>query len=228
MLLPVGADHVVPSRWCTEVHRDWNKQYVWPRFVVGLPRDFFGAVREELGERRRKPSPQTRDMNPVYTGKDVSYIDTKQAQRAAEVAVLDGERLATLGALSGAAYPSEALDRAWRQLAFGAHHDAITGSESDQVYTDLLGGWREAYELGDTVRMAALDHLASRFDTSGEGRPVIVANTLSWPRGGVTTVTLAFDEGPAAYGWSTTPARTCRSSPRAYVPPGAVAWRRSR
>jgi alpha-mannosidase len=196
VLLPVGADHVVPSRWCTEVHRDWNKQYVWPRFVVGLPRDFFGAVREELGERRRKPSPQTRDMNPVYTGKDVSYIDTKQAQRAAEVAVLDGERLATLGALSGAAYPSEALDRAWRQLAFGAHHDAITGSESDQVYTDLLGGWREAYELGDTVRMAALDHLASRFDTSGEGRPVIVANTLSWPRDGVTTVTLAFDEGP--------------------------------
>src|SRR5207248_1331294 len=81
-----------------------------PRFVVGLPRDFFAAVRAELGERR--PSPQTRDMNPVYTGKDVSYIDTKQAQRAAEVAVLDAERLATLAALRGARYPAEALDKA--------------------------------------------------------------------------------------------------------------------
>jgi alpha-mannosidase len=150
VMLPVGGDHVVPSRWCTEVHRDWNKRYVWPRFVVSLPRDFFAAVRAELGERRRAPVPQTRDMNPVYTGKDVSYIDTKQAQRAAEVAVLDAERLATLGALCGAAYPAEALDKAWRQLAFGAHHDAITGSESDQVYADLLGSWREAYELGDT------------------------------------------------------------------------------
>ena len=42
-------------------------------------------------------------MNPVYPGKDVSYIDTKQAQRAAEVASLDGERLATLAWLAGAA-----------------------------------------------------------------------------------------------------------------------------
>ena len=33
-------------------------------------------------------------MNPIYTGKDVSYIDTKQANRDAENAVLDGERFA--------------------------------------------------------------------------------------------------------------------------------------
>jgi alpha-mannosidase len=195
VLLPVGADHVVPSRWCTEVHREWAKRYVWPRFVVGLPRDFFGAVRDEMGERRARFSPQTRDMNPVYTGKDVSYIDTKQAQRVAEIAVLDGERLATLATLfGGAGYPAEALDKAWRQLAFGAHHDAITGSESDQVYLDLLGGWREAYELGDEVRTAAIDHIAAHTDTSGEGRPVIVVNTLSWPRDGITTVRIAFPE----------------------------------
>ena len=88
-------------------------------------------------------------MNPVYPGKDVSYIDTKQAQRAAEVAVRDGELLATLAWLAGAGYPAESLDKAWRQLVFGAHHDAITGTESDQVYLDLLGGWREAWQRGD-------------------------------------------------------------------------------
>ena len=58
-------------------------------------------------------------MNPVYPGKDVSYIDTKQAQRAAEVAVCDGERLATLAWLAGDGYPAESLDKAWRQLVFG-------------------------------------------------------------------------------------------------------------
>ncbi|MFD0854770.1 glycoside hydrolase, partial [Actinomadura adrarensis] len=105
VLLPVGTDHVVPSRWCTEIHREWAERYVWPRFRVGIPREFFDAVREELGTSGRRPSPQTRDMNPVYTGKDVSYTDTKQAQRAAEVAVLDAERLATLAALGGAPYP---------------------------------------------------------------------------------------------------------------------------
>ena len=49
--------------------------------------------------------PQTRDMNPVYTGKDVSYADTKLAARAGEIAVLEGERLATLAWLRGAAVP---------------------------------------------------------------------------------------------------------------------------
>ncbi len=63
--------------------------------------------------------------------------------------MLDGERLATLAWLPGAPYPAESLDKAWRQLAYGAHHDAITGTESDQVYLDLLAGWREAWQRGD-------------------------------------------------------------------------------
>ena len=198
-MLPVGNDHVIPSRWCTEIHRDWNKRYLWPRFLVGLPREFFAAVRQDAAERRIRFTPQSRDMNPVYTGKDVSYIDTKQAQRAAEVAVLDGERLATLAWLLGARFPAEALDKAWRQLLFNSHHDAITGTESDQVYLDLLGGWREAYELGDAVRGAAIDHLGGRIDTAaaGRGRPVLAVNTLSWPRDGLARVRLALQEGEA-------------------------------
>src|SRR5260370_24601395 len=104
--------------------------------------------------------PQTRDMNPVYPGKDVTYIDTKQAQRDAEIALLDGERLATLAWLAGAQYPAASLDKAWRQLVFGAHHDAITGTEGDQVYLDLLAGRREAYERGDAARRAAVGYPA--------------------------------------------------------------------
>ncbi len=191
VLLPVGHDHNVPSRWCTEIHRRWAERYVWPRFTMGLPREFFAAVRRETGPGGGAAplTPQTRDMNPVFTGKDVSYIDTKQAQRAAETAVLDGERLATLAAaLLGTRFPAEAIDKAWRLLAYGAHHDAVTGTESDQVYADLVGGWREAYELGDTVRAAALRQIAAGTDTRGEGRPVLVANTLSWERDGMVTV----------------------------------------
>ncbi len=176
VLLPVGGDHVVPARWATAIHRDWNARYTWPRFVTAVPSEFFAAVRAEAAERGTWITPQTRDMNPVYTGKDVTYIDTKQAQRAAEAAVLDGERLATLAWLAGADYPVASLDKAWRQLVFGAHHDAITGSEGDQVYLDLLGSWREAWERGDQARAGASRFLAELADTAslrapGRGRP---------------------------------------------------------
>ena len=142
-LLPVGGDYCPPNNWVTEVHRWWNAAYVWPKFVCGTTATFLDRVRAELAESGRTPSPQSRDMNPVYTGKDVSYIDTKQAQRAAETAAVDAERLATFACLLGeGSYPEAALDKVWRQLAYGAHHDAITGSESDHVYIDLLTGWR--------------------------------------------------------------------------------------
>ncbi len=202
VLLPVGADHVIPSRWATGIHRDWNSRYVWPRFVTALPSEFFAAVRKDAAERDIWITPQTRDMNPVYTGKDVSYIDTKQAQRAAEIAVEDGERLATLAWLAGAEYPAASLDKAWRQLVFGAHHDAITGTEGDQVYLDLLAGWREAHERGDEARRGAARHLASLAataavpgaDPGSSARAVVVFNTLSRPRSGRARITLDFPE----------------------------------
>jgi alpha-mannosidase len=212
VMLPIGADHVVPSRWATSIHRDWNSRYVWPRFVTAIPREFFAAVRAGQAEAGGWFVPQTRDMNPIYPGKDVTYIDTKQAQRDGEIAVLDGERLATLAWLAGAPYPSASLDKAWRLLAFGAHHDAITGTEGDQVYLDLLAGWREAFERGDAVRAAATEHLAGLADTesvavpvsaaavadAGDARPVVVFNTLAWPRSGMASIALKFAGQQAA------------------------------
>ncbi|MEV4619461.1 glycoside hydrolase family 38 C-terminal domain-containing protein [Asanoa sp. NPDC049573] len=183
ILLPVGTDYSPPNKWLTAIHRDWNSRYLWPRLVCSSPREFFGAVREA----RPALSPQTRDMNPIYTGKDVSYIDTKQAHRVVENLLVDAEKWATLASVHGSArYPVEALDRAWRLLIYGAHHDAITGTESDQVYLDLLAGWREAHDLARTVHSGALHHLADQIATTDAS--VLVFNPSSWSRTDVISV----------------------------------------
>ena len=220
VMLPVGSDHVIPARWVTDVAREWAKRYVWPRFVPAVPREFFAAVRAaaESAPAKYWIMPQTRDMNPLYTGKDVSYADTKLAHRAGETALLEGERLATLAWLGGAPYPAESLDKAWRQLAYGAHHDAITGTESDQVYLDLLAGWREAWQRGDAARRDAIAFLADSdpagsdpagsdsagSDSAGSGSgsgasgsatglAVTVANGLARTRDGMATATVRLD-----------------------------------
>ena len=186
VLLPVGTDYTPPNKWVTEIHRDWNARYTWPRFVCALPKEFFAAVRGELDERGVEASPQTRDMNPIYTGWHVSYIDTKQANRAAEDAVLDAEKFAVFaGLLGGATYPQAALAKAWVQLAYGAHHDAITGSESDQVYLDLLTGWRDAWELGTDSPRQRTGPAVRAVDG-----PVVVWNALAHKRSDIVTATL--------------------------------------
>jgi alpha-mannosidase len=198
VLLPVGTDYTPPAKWVTEIHRAWNARYVWPRFVCGLPREFFAAVRDQLDRAGLRPSPQTRDMNPVYTGKDVSFIDTKQAQRHAEALLVDAEIFATIAAAHGAAYPHAAIDKAWRQLVYGAHHDAITGSESDQVYLDLLTGWREAYDLAGGVLDRSLQHLSGQLAGAGVApdgaaeRSVVVFNPSSWSRCDLVRVRVEF------------------------------------
>ncbi len=191
VMLPVGGDYTPPNKWITDVHHDWARRYVWPRFVCSLPRDFFTAVRAELAERGEEPTPQTRDMNPIYTGKDVSYIDTKQAQRAAEVAALEAEPFAVFATLlAGSSYPDAALAKAWVQLAYGAHHDGITGSESDQVYLDLLTSWRDAHDLAAEVRDNALAVLSANVSVPGDGLPVVVWNSLNHPRTDLVTLRL--------------------------------------
>jgi alpha-mannosidase len=197
VLLPVGSDHVIPARWVTDIHRDWNQRYVWPRFTTAVPREFFAAVRAEAGSGTAAGAwitPQTRDMNPVYTGKDVSYIDTKQAQRAIETAVSEAERFGTLAWLAGAPFPHAALDKAWRLLAYGAHHDGITGVESDQVYLDLLGSWQEAWELGSGARRAAAAFLSAPGGAAQAGVPVRVFSGLARPREQTVTVTVPVPE----------------------------------
>lgn len=199
VLLPVGTDFTPPNRWITEIHRDWNARYTWPRFVCALPSEFFAAVRAELDERGAAPSPQTRDMNPIYTGCHVSYIDTKQANRAAEQAVLGAERFGVFAAaLTGADYPEAALAKAWAQLCYGAHHDAITGSEADQVYLDLLTGWRDAWQLGADARDNALAVLSGLVDAGdADGAGVVVWNPVAQRRTDVVTARL---EKPLAAG----------------------------
>jgi alpha-mannosidase len=193
VMLPVGSDHVIPARWVTDVAREWAARYVWPRFVPAVPREFFSAVRAaaEAAPAKYWIMPQTRDMNPLYTGKDVSYADTKLAHRAGETALLEGERLATLAWLGGAPYPAESLDKAWRQLAYGAHHDALTGTESDQVYLDLLAGWREAWQRGDAARRDAIAFLTG--SGAATELAVTVANGLARTRDGIATATVRLD-----------------------------------
>jgi alpha-mannosidase len=181
-MLPVGTDYTPPNKWVTQLAREWSERYVWPRFVPGLPKEFFAAVRTELAESGRVPSPQTREMGPIYTGKDVSFIDTKQANRQAEAALVEAEKFAAFALALGHQYPERAADKAWRQLVFNSHHDGITGSESDQVYLDLLGGWREAYELATAARGSALKAICSHIATGDATGKLIVFNSLTHER----------------------------------------------
>ena len=127
---------------------------------------------------------------PIYTGKDVSYIDTKQANRAAEDVVLGAERFAVFaGLLSGARYPEAALAKGLGAAGLGRprRHHRIGIRPGLPGPADRLARRLGTGPDGPRQRLALLSPLCggSRGQTS-----VVVWNPLAHSRTDIVTVHL--------------------------------------
>ena len=129
----------------------------------------------------------SRNPSQYHVGTFHSRSEMKLANHRAETALHAAEVWSTFAALKGARYPDDALDKAWRQVLFGQHHDALTGTPCDVSYLDLMAGYREALELANTALNAATQHLADRVEGEA-GRRVVVFNPLNHDRGGIVNL----------------------------------------
>jgi len=182
----LGGDLAPPVSWLGELSRLWNARHLSPKLFLSRPGRFFAALADQAASGRALLPAMTRDLNPVNNGSAVSCVDGKLANRLCERLIAEGEAVAAVAStLVGAPYPEGVLDYAWRQLLFNAHHDAISGCGSDQVYVDITGGWREAYEAARDALAGALARLVS----PARGR-LTVFNPLPWRRDDVVEVEL--------------------------------------
>lgn len=202
VVVPVGTDLAPPVRWVTALVRRFAARYAWPRVHCSVPGEALARIRAETsanaldaeasGHAIERLRAYTRDLNPIYTGKDVTYADVKAANAAVERLALDVEAAAAWSAPHAQSAVASHLDRAWRLLAWLAHHDAVTGTCSDQVYLDLLTGWKEANDAlvaamvvvgegagdsGTDDTMSVLVYNCTTFDRHSE----VVALTLDLP-----------------------------------------------
>ncbi|MDQ3133084.1 MAG: glycosyl hydrolase-related protein, partial [Acidobacteriota bacterium] len=97
-------------------------------------------------------------------------------------------------------YPDLALDKAWRQIFFGSHHDAITGTPSDSAFLDLVHGYREAFELSRDALNDSLRFIAKQINTKSKVQslkskvfPIVVFNPMNWTRTDVAGLKIKFD-----------------------------------
>ena len=157
---------------------------------------WFREAHERLREGKASAPVLARDFEWHHQGTALSRVNLKIANRLAENLVLNAERFATLASFLGAAYPDRALDKAWRQLLFNQHHDAITGTLCDRAYLDVMLGYREALEIGAEVLERSLDTLANIADTTAlpaRAVPLVVFNSLNWSRTEPVEATVEFE-----------------------------------
>lgn len=132
-------------------------------------------------------------MSLYHIGSALSRVDLKLANRLAENLLITGEKLSVMAALSGGEYPEYRLDKAWRQLLCGQHHDSITGTHNEISYLDLLPQYREAVELGRKIVDDATEYLARNVRIQDSLGAFLVFNPHAWQRKEAVTLHLEFD-----------------------------------
>ncbi|MFA6450210.1 MAG: glycoside hydrolase family 38 C-terminal domain-containing protein [bacterium] len=134
---------------------------------------------------------------PVY--KDELYLEyhrgtyttqgaTKRNNRRGEAELADAELFSSIAARFGRVYPRAQIRSAWDILLFNQFHDILPGSSINGAYKDADADYAKMLETAETVSGDAMKTIAGKVNTAGRGTPLMVFNSLAWPRGGVIGV----------------------------------------
>ena len=151
-----------------------------PLVEHGTAHDFFARVEAEDGV----ALPTWR--GELYLERHRGILTTqgglKRGNRMAERRLREAEMWSCLRPDGLAAYPSTALDEAWKLTLLHQFHDILPGSSIRAVYDESARDQERAVGLAHAAIDSATTAIAKAVDTSGATRPVLVFNASSFDR----------------------------------------------
>lgn len=164
------------------IHR-YDRMGSFGRMTMSSPRSYFDEMLAR-GERFLATLPVRRDdLQHHAPGCYSSHSGIKAWQRRAQHAVLSAERWAAVDSvLSGADYPRDELERAWKQILFNQFHDILPGSAIEPSYDDARDQLGEAVSIAKRIIVRAHNRIARRIDIPMDAatQPVVVFNPHPW------------------------------------------------
>jgi alpha-mannosidase len=187
---PAGADVSDPEEHLPPSVAQFNREDAPFKIRFGTPGEYEAAVSRHASERPTISS----DLNPVFQGIYSSRIEIKQTIRKLERVLTDAEKFSVIGEWLGLPADRTGLDSAWEPTLFNQTHDLTSGVMVDKVYDDTMRGYQFSERVAEAITESRLERIRARIDTSGGGDPIVVFNTLAWPRTDVAEVELGFSE----------------------------------
>jgi alpha-mannosidase len=161
---------------------------IYPKLELSTATSFF----QDLGQKMPSMKVPTWDDElyfQYHRGVFTTQAETKKRIRYAEELLLNAEKFSSLSSLYGLGYPSGELQRDWKRLLFDDFHDIFPGSGIAVNYLDAKLNLQDVSDSGRQILRASLKNLAAHVNTTGPGTPVVIFNSLSWPRNHVVEVT---------------------------------------
>jgi alpha-mannosidase len=184
-----GADVSEPEEHLVPMIEAFNRREDAPFTMrMAVPAQF-----EAIAARRADRPVFRGEFNPIFQGTYSSRIELKQWMRSSERRLLAAEQLGALAAALGRPADRAAIWRAWEPVLFNETHDLASGVMTDHVYNDTVRSYEFSRRVADEQIDAAWDAFTARIPTEGRGVPIVVYNTLGWPRTDVAEVTIGTD-----------------------------------
>jgi alpha-mannosidase len=166
---------------------------VFPKLEFSFARDFFADMEKKLPN-MQVPTWDGELYFQYHRGVFTTQAETKRRIRRAEELVLNSEKFSSLASLYGRAYPQEGMERNWKNLLFDHFHDIMPGSGIAVNYLDAKRNLENVDRIANDFTMDSLREIAAHVNTQGNGIPVMIFNSLSWPRTDVTEAEVQLPE----------------------------------
>jgi len=160
---------------------------VFPKLQFSFASEFFSDLEKKL------PSMQVPTWDgelyfQYHRGVFTTQAETKRRIRRSEELVLNAEKFSSLASLYGGSYPQDGMQQTWKNLLFDHFHDIMPGSGIAVNYLDAKRNLENVDRFANDVAIRSLQEIAAHVNTQVEGVPVMIFNSLSWPRTEVTEV----------------------------------------
>ena len=159
----VGNHGGGPTRRDLECFMEMKDWPVFPSIRFGTIHEFF-AIAENV---RDKVPVIDHELNAIFTGCYTTQSRIKLANRRAEAALLDSERMSALAHCTlGTPYPAKNYEKAWQGVLFTHFHDILTGSCVQESREYAMGRLADSIAHAQSAQARAYEAISQQVDTS--------------------------------------------------------------
>jgi alpha-mannosidase len=187
-LYGVGDHGGGPTRTMLDnANRLMSGRTIYPKLEFSTATAFFNDMEKKLSG-LSVPEWKGELYFQYHRGVFTTQAETKKRIRGSEEAILNAEKFSSLAMLFDYAYPIDEFQLAWKNLLFDHFHDIMPGSGIAVNYLDAKRNLEDVQRMASEIRQGALSEISAHINTAGDGVPVVIYNSLSWPRTDVTTI----------------------------------------
>lgn len=147
-----------------------------PSCVYSTAHEFFDGVQES----NPKLPTWNGDMYlELHRGPYTTHARNKRWNRKAEVLYRDAEIRGSFASLYGGSINTKKMEVELKLLLLNQFHDIIPGTSIPEVYVKLESDYQEIFDIGNSEKENAIQSLQKQIDTTGDGTPALLFNSLS-------------------------------------------------